>query len=261
MTNGGSVGNTPSATAVDTELVVRSVVPQRSHYREYKAELRYDFFHACAYCTMSEAEAQAIRFTIDHYEPPAARPDLEHDYANLMFACDECNIRKGDRCPPASARLEGHRFFRPDNDRYSDHFRRNGIRVSALTNVGSFSIDALDLNRLSLRRIREIRERLAKCDQLVLGGVRSLRDFPIDQLPTNIRAKAVGVIQNAVTAANNLRDQLDSLLRSWARSPLLDDDPEIKARTRQRLSGLRRLEAIYPETWRARDLASRKRGK
>ena len=48
-------------------LVVRSNPPQGENYNEYKEILRYDFFYTCAYCTMMEAEAAAVRFTIDHY--------------------------------------------------------------------------------------------------------------------------------------------------------------------------------------------------
>ena len=113
---------------------------------------------------MSESEAQAIRFTIDHYEPRNARPELEHVYSNLMYCCDECNKRKGDRCPPAEAREAGYRFFRPDQDRHREHFQRSGVRLTPSSSTGSYSIDALDLNRRALRKIRELRGRLERCE-------------------------------------------------------------------------------------------------
>jgi hypothetical protein len=50
-----------------------------------KPGFRNDFFYSCAYCTMSEAEAQATRFTVDHYEPKNAQPDLINAYDNLML--------------------------------------------------------------------------------------------------------------------------------------------------------------------------------
>src|SRR5258708_31234823 len=130
----------PASRADNFSLVVRSVVPSVTNYSDYKPNLRHDFFHSCAYCTMSEAEAQAIRFTIDHYEPRNARPDLLLDYSNLMYCCDECNLRKGDRSPPASARTADYRFFRPDGDEYDDHFEPSGIRIKPKTNVGDYSI-------------------------------------------------------------------------------------------------------------------------
>src|SRR4051794_36398673 len=113
--------NTPAKVRSST-LIVRSQQPQLENYQDYRPALRQDFFHSCAYCTMTEAEAQAVRFTIDHYEPQKARPDLVNVYANLMYACDECNSRKGDRCPPESARKDGYRFFCADLDEFLDHF-------------------------------------------------------------------------------------------------------------------------------------------
>jgi hypothetical protein len=80
----------PDTVERDRELVTRSAVPTDMKYPGYRQHLRCDFFFSCAYCTMTEAEAQAIRMTIDHYEPRGARPDLENDYANLMYACDTC---------------------------------------------------------------------------------------------------------------------------------------------------------------------------
>jgi len=75
----------------ESNLVVRSPVTPGLPYREYKEILRDDFLWSCAYCTVSEFEAQTIRMTIDHYEPQSARPDLKDDYRNLMYCCDDCN--------------------------------------------------------------------------------------------------------------------------------------------------------------------------
>ena len=86
-------------------LVVRSSHGPVSNYREYIEILREDFFYLCAYCTLMEAEAQGIRFEIDHYEPVSARPELKNDYNNLMYSCEICNGRKSDRYPPLNARV------------------------------------------------------------------------------------------------------------------------------------------------------------
>ncbi len=109
-----------------SQLVVRSTVPVRKNYSDYREFLRYDFFFSCAYCTIAESEAQAIRMTIDHYEPRNARPDLENTYDNLMYACDECNKRKGDRSPPPDARANGFRFMRSDQDFRDEHLECKG---------------------------------------------------------------------------------------------------------------------------------------
>src|SRR5438067_4689566 len=101
---------------VGPPLVERSEVEPDLPYREYREQLREDFTYSCAYCTTSEFEAQGIRMVIDHYEPRKLRSDLENSYENLMYSCDDCNVLKGDRSPPQSARDDGYRFFRPDQD-------------------------------------------------------------------------------------------------------------------------------------------------
>ncbi len=201
---------------------------------------------------MTESEATAIRFTIDHYEPRSARPDLEKTYDNLMYACDECNLRKGDRTPPDTARVNGYRFFRPDQDIYSDHFEKNDRRLNSKTNVGYFSIEALDLNRLSLRRLREIRQRLTKCDRFVVEGILALRNFHIDQLPPSIKAKAVRAIHQVNTLAETLASDIDDVLRDYAQSTLIDDDVDLEAEVTERMSKLRDIEALHPGVWRGR---------
>jgi hypothetical protein len=244
-------GSTLVQVTGDSALVTRTEVPSGLTYSDYRPYLRHDFFHSCAYCTMSEAEAQAIRFTIDHYEPRTARPELEHDYENLMYCCDECNTRKGNRCPPPDARKEGHRFFRPDHDSHSEHFAARGIRIDPRTNVGTYSIEALDLNRLSLRRLRDIRARLTACDRLVAEGVHALRRFHIDQLPQEVKGRAARTIGQFSAIADQLAADIDRVLRDYARSPLIDPDPEAEERSRDRAAKLQGIQALHPGTWRA----------
>ena len=236
------------------ELIVRSNVPPSRPYPEYKAWLRYDFYFSCAYCTMSEAEAQAIRFTIDHYEPKTARPDLENEYGNLMYCCDECNIRKGNRYPPPNARTSGVRFFRPDSDSREEHFKLNGVRLEGLTTTGSFTIDAIDLNRLGLRTLRQIRERLAQSTEQILRGISALKRCPIDRLPLPLRSRAVQYIKQAVSVEQELTKAIEHVLREAARSPLLEQeaDEELQQRAQERKARLSEMEALYPGVWRTR---------
>lgn len=236
----------------DTALVRRSEVPPDKPYKEYKRWLRHDFIYSCAYCTMSEAEARAIRFTIDHYEPIKIRPELADAYNNLMYCCDECNKRKGDRCPPPGARAAGIRFFRPDSDYWQDHFERRGERLDAMSSVGSYSIDALDLNRKGLRILRSLRERLTGSDVHIAAGVLALKRFPIDRLPPSVKATAVRYISQSIAVRNDLADEIDRLLRDFAKSPLIEEepDPDFEARTRERQARLAETEALHPGNWR-----------
>lgn len=231
-------------------LVVRSDVVPGKPYREYRQVLRHDFRYQCAYCGMTEREAQGIRMTIDHYEPRLARPDLENDYCNLMYSCDECNLRKGDRSPPQEARNDGFRFFRPDQDLADDHFEEKGIRVSEKSNTGYYSIMALDLNRQSLRRLRELRIRAEKCEASARVALAALRRFHIDQLPPILRSRALRAIHNAALAGEQISGKLDELMSGHARSPMLDADAEAVERRGAQAANLKSVEANYLGSWR-----------
>lgn len=237
--------------SISGPLVTRSIVTPGKEYKEYLNNLRYDFFYSCAYCTMSEAEAQAIRFVIDHYEPRKAHPDLEHVYENLMYSCDECNMRKGDRCPPPNARADNYRFFRPDQDIREEHFELVGIRLESKSNVGYYSIEALDLNRRSLWKLREVRKRLIECEKHVAEGIIGLRKFRIDRLPPSIKGAAARAIRKAVLAADRFTTEIDDILREHARSQLIEADSKSPPHSQERAEKLKRLQALYPGSWRA----------
>jgi len=248
-----SVSNNPLVESGDTDLVVRSQVPAEKEYQDYRPWLRRDFLYSCAYCTMSEAEAEAIRFVIDHYEPVSARADLKDVYDNLMYCCDECNLRKGNRCPPDSARKEGFRFFRPDHDQHDAHFELNGVRLKPRSNVGEFSIEAIDLNRALLRRLRELRGRATQCHRLIGQGVRALRNYPIDRLPQHVKARAAKYIAAAIENSNEFENAVEEILRKYAKSSLVEDDPnpEDDRENKNRLARLKKLQALYPGIWRS----------
>jgi hypothetical protein len=248
-----------SSSAVTTTLkpvVVRSTnLPTVKEYGEYLPVLRKDFWYSCAYCTITEAEARAIRFEIDHYEPVSARDDLRHEYSNLMYACEECNSLKGDRTPPQSARDAGKRFFRVDEDIRSEHFEPKGIRVEGKTTVGEFTVDAVDLNRYSLRRLREIRQKLMDSEVFVSEGVTALSSFAIDRLSPQIRGDALAAINKALELTDKVFGDFDELLLEFAKSPLLQDEEsdEDRLRNKERLARLREQEGLHPGVWRGRN--------
>jgi hypothetical protein len=236
---------------VKQPVVIRSMVPAGRPYHEYAEMLRDDFLYSCAYCTIAETEALGIGFSIDHYDPRNARPDLVNEYSNLMHSCDLCNRRKGDLFPPVAARQNGYRFFRPDQDIHGEHFRLEGERIEAETNVGSYSILALGLNRLIMRRVLKLRHRLSQCDRMVAEGIAGLRDFHIDQLPPRIKGPADRAIKAATGTGTTLADRVDLILKRYARSPLLDEDPEAAAHAKEQTAKMADLKVLFPGSWRA----------
>jgi|SRR5665213_735699 len=183
--------------------------------------------------------------------PQTARPDLTHEYTNLMYCCDPCNIYKGNRYPPANARADGHRFFRPDEDAFDDHFELSGIRLNSKSNVGAFSILALRLNRQGLTRLRALRARLANCVRFVAQGVLGLRNYRIDELPPGIKGHASTSIKRATEFVEQIGDSIDALLRDHARSPLIDPDSKSAEEDQQRAAELSGLQVMYGGNWRA----------
>jgi hypothetical protein len=246
--------NLPKQGAPASPIVVRSNnLPQAKEYQDFREVLRYDFLHSCAYCTMSESEGGAVRFTIDHYEPQSARPDLENDYNNLFWACDECNSRKGDLTPPPSARQAGIRFFRIDQDIIEDHFELSGARLKHRSPVGDFTIEYVDLNRQALRRLRDIRRRLAECDKFVQEGVFALKSSRIDRLSLKDRGHVFTTIMTAARVAEQLADGIDKMLRDIAKSELIDPDPESAERATDRKRRMKELKSLHDGEWRGRD--------
>ena len=245
------------ATAVakkSTPAVARTEGLPALPYREYKPYLRKDFWYACAYCTMTESEAEAIRFTVDHYEPQSVRPELKDVYENLMYACDECNVRKGNLCPSEEMRRDGKRFFRADQDLRGEHFELDGSEVKGKTSVGEYTRLAVDLNRGTLVRLRELRRRLIDDDGYVGEGVRALASFAVDRISPEIRAKALAAINKTLEAIGKAYSDMDEALLEMSKSQLLVDEKteEDRRANRERLAKLREMDGLYPQAWQRR---------
>ncbi len=169
-----------------------------------------------------------------------------------MWCCDECNIRKGDLTPPQKARDAGYRFFRPDQDLAADHFELDGVRLKHRSSVGDFTIDYVDLNRLALRRLRDLRRRLWECEQFIQQGVFALRRSHIDILPAKLRGQVVTAIARAQRIGESIADQIDKVLREFAKSELIDPDPQSQERAEARKERLNQMQGIYEGKWRGR---------
>ncbi|MCW5575706.1 MAG: hypothetical protein KIT13_06380 [Burkholderiales bacterium] len=201
---------------------------------------------------MTESEGKAIRFTIDHYEPEHSRPDLVNDYSNLMYSCDTCNSFKTDWDPPAEARADGHKFFRPDEELRGTHFEGTGRHITGKTTTGTFTIQVLDLNRHALKVIRDLRRRLVETDKYVVEGIMALRGYPLDSLPPEIRHKTRESVNEAMATAEELVEEIDALLREYAGSPLVDPDDEKTERAITRAKSMKEYAGMYPgKVWRA----------
>jgi HNH endonuclease len=114
----------------------------------------------CEYCGISQI-GQVATFHIDHIVPVVAGGITTAE--NLAFACVSCSLRKGAR--QALKDLETGEVvsvFHPRQQTWKEHFDWNGVKVFGLTATGRATIEALDLNRLTMLAIRAEEELLGR---------------------------------------------------------------------------------------------------
>lgn len=228
-------------------IVVRAKVEPKKDYREYREQLRFDFWYSCAYCTMTELESRGIGFDIDHYHPQKTHPELINEYDNLMWSCQRCNRCKSDFTPDGEDILVGNVIIRPDHDDPREHYELREYLLESKTPTGNFNIEWLDLNRQQLRKLREIRERFWKGSEYIAFGIYNFISFRIDKIRREHRLTFVKLRDRVLKRNQDLGGAIDSFIREFAHSPLLDDDPEKKDRLKKRKKFLKESKAIVPK--------------
>jgi hypothetical protein len=69
------------------------------------------------------------------------------DESNLALACAWCNLVKGPNIAsldPATGELK--RLFHPRQDRWEEHFRRDGPLIAGTTDIGRTTVQLLRMN-------------------------------------------------------------------------------------------------------------------
>lgn len=112
--------------------------------------------HRCGYCLTRE-EIVGTSMEIEHLFPHSlGGPTTEE---NLWLACSGCNLQKGTRIFAEDEETgESVPLYNPRYQVWDEHFAwvDGGIRVVGRTAVGRATIDALQLNRLTLVRARRL---------------------------------------------------------------------------------------------------------
>src|SRR5271166_273412 len=111
------------------------------------------------------------------------------------------------------------------------------------------------LNRLSLRRMRAIRREL-EIEEYIRSGVHALKHYPIDQLPPQIRAKALSIGRQVERVEQELRQDIDSILRDFAGSEMAEPDHDAGLRARARSEDRAELRRLFAGTWRGREVSA-----
>ena len=107
----------------------------------------------CEYCGLAQAGQEAT-FHVDHILPLSAGGPTE--IGNLALACVSCSLRKGARqVAPDPATGQDVPLFNPRQQNWTDHFRWQGVEVTALTPTGRATVAALEMNRPLILAIRK----------------------------------------------------------------------------------------------------------
>lgn len=140
-------------------------------YSGYRPWLRDEFVFRCAYCLSREAWGRLRGgFDLDHFEAQVLRPELAHEYENLVYSCHGCNLVKGTSLLRVPSRV-------------SLRVEDNGI-ITPLDDDGERVVDLLGLDDFDYTRFR----------RLIIGIIRAvsgvedetfimMMGFPIHNLP------------------------------------------------------------------------------
>lgn len=144
---------------------VRREVEARARYTEYRDDLRIDFNSACGYCDDSDLRIDRICFHIDHFAPQKRFPHLENTYANLVYSCRFCNMRKSDHWigDDPTIHHDGKRgFIDPCSHEYDKHLERDlSGRILGKSELGCYIVRRLNLNLLRHELLWNARRALA----------------------------------------------------------------------------------------------------
>ena len=227
-------------------IIVRSKVTPKANYRDYREDLRIDFWFSCGYCSITEIESWGIGFQIDHYCPRTTHPALIADYKNLMYSCERCNQYKGDYSPNEQGFERGLVILRPDSDDPRDYMDLVDEKLKGKDITGEFNIEKLYLNRKQLVILRQLRKKLSEANEFIAFGIRQLLGFRLDQIRRDKRVLFLKLQKQIQQRKRELDSLTAPMLKEFAHSRLLDEDPEKKEGLKRRREFLKDKKAIIP---------------
>jgi len=98
----------------------------------------------CEYCLIHQDDAH-FTFQVDHIISRKHRGPTTA--LNLALACLRCNVAKGSDVGAFVGRpRQLMRFYHPRKDCWAEHFRFQGVRIVALSDIGEATMQLFDLN-------------------------------------------------------------------------------------------------------------------
>ena len=111
--------------------------------------------HRCEYCRLRQAVESGVPFHTEHIVAQQHGGVDAED--NLAFACCWCNAVKGPNLTsldPDSGKIT--RLFHPRQDRWEEHFRREGPHILGVKDVGRTTVFLLRFNSEMNLRLRSL---------------------------------------------------------------------------------------------------------
>ena len=150
----------------------------KSHYTDYKPELREDFNERCGYCGDHDFFRQTY-YEIDHFVPRKHLKSIApNDYSNLVYACRSCNNSKRAKWPTGDEKVHNNGkvgFIDPCDATYADQFHRGKDgSIIACTELGQWMWSAMNFGNPAHRviwNLEEIRKRICQMEKSCTEGV------------------------------------------------------------------------------------------
>jgi 5-methylcytosine-specific restriction endonuclease McrA len=118
-----------------------------------RAAVRKRAADRCEYCQRRQSDSPLIPLHVEHVTP--RKHGGSDDLDNLAAACGECNLRKGSNLTGIDSETNQITpLFHPRRQRWSEHFRWDGLRIVGLTAAGRTTVRVLDLNAPARIRVR-----------------------------------------------------------------------------------------------------------
>lgn len=106
----------------------RNDISPKGNYRDYRSELKTDFYNRCGYCDSFDLR-RSNDFEIDHFVPQRVFIKFKpNDYFNLVYSCKSCNRSKSGKwiTNNENTNLSNNLgFIDPCNEEYETHFIRH----------------------------------------------------------------------------------------------------------------------------------------
>ena len=101
--------------------------------------------HRCEYCQTHQEDSPLAALHIEHIRP------LKHggsdDESNLCLAFIDCNLHKGPNLTGIDPLTDAVTpLFHPRQQRWDEHFRRDGIHIVGRTDTGRTTVRVLCMN-------------------------------------------------------------------------------------------------------------------